>query len=185
MFIYLFINILDNIIDGKRKRKSIQSPVVSSPPVKKSTRITRSKKIDPNLDSTEDSNASEVMPEKGVNKSIDKGADKGTEISSDESFISNFTKKSRTVTEKSSSTITEKSSSTITEKSSSTVVEKSKDSGISLEEPPTKKKKTKKGAISTAASPHVNEASVISMPSTSSTSKAKKVLPQSKCLFLY
>lgn len=130
------------------------------------------------MDSTEDSNASEVMPEKSVNKSSDKGADKGTEISSDESFISNFTKKSRTVTEKSSSTITEKSS--------STVVEKSKDSGISLEEPPTKKKKTKKGAISTAASPLVNEASsVISMPSTSSISKTKKVLPQSKCLFLY
>lgn len=93
------------------------------------------------MDSTEDSNASEVVPEKSVDKSSEK------------SFKTNTT-------------------------------EKSKDSGICVEEPPLKKKKTKKGATSTAAAPITTEDSVVSMPSTSSTSKTKKVLPQSKCLFL-
>ncbi|XP_054718571.1 TP53-binding protein 1-like [Uloborus diversus] len=43
---------LDNIIDGKRKRKSVQSPV-STPVLKKSPRISqRTSKLDSNLDST-------------------------------------------------------------------------------------------------------------------------------------
>lgn len=56
-----YVTILtDNIIDGKRKRKSVQSPA-TSPVVKKSPRITRSKKPDSNLDSTAESSAMEVM----------------------------------------------------------------------------------------------------------------------------
>ncbi|XP_055946073.1 uncharacterized protein LOC129976491 isoform X1 [Argiope bruennichi] len=50
---------LDNIIDGKRRRKSVQSPEVN-PNLKKSRRTSqRISKIDPNLDSTEESATTE------------------------------------------------------------------------------------------------------------------------------
>ncbi|GFR26639.1 TP53-binding protein 1 [Trichonephila clavata] len=54
---------LDNIIDGKRKRKSVQTPE-PSPVLKKSPRriSSRISKIDPNLDSTEESAHTDKEP---------------------------------------------------------------------------------------------------------------------------